>query len=330
MNTRRIFLATALGLIALAVITPGLFGSAAQAVKQNWINAPRSGGVRPPEKDVRGGAHGVPKSPVARAFSETQSRSLQALQAEVGGAPLVVQYNALTNTPRHLFSRAGYLTAPAAGDAESISRGFLKRWQGIFRFTDGDLNSLAIKSRSRIADMGTDVLVFEQQVGGVPVYKGEVLVNVNREGRVLSVGSESFPQLKVTNKVAISPAAAIDYAARDMGLPGYNGQSLGATRVRATYGQPKARYIEGEKFSGGNLFTDDIVVTRTVFPLGAEARHAYKFNLTTPQFSGIAWENVVDAETGEVLHRFSLTMFQGTTKKEKGKNSTRPQLPSFG
>jgi hypothetical protein len=330
MNTRRIFLVAALGLLALVVVMPGLFGSAAEAVKQDLINAPRSGGVRPPEKDVRGGAHGVPKSPVARALSETQEKSLRALQTEVGGAPLVVQYNALTNTPRHLFSRAGYLTPPAAGDAEQIARGFLKRWQGIFRFTDADLDSLKIKSRSRIADMGTDVLVFEQQVGGVPVYKGEVLVNVNREGRVLSVGSDSFPQLKVTNAVVISPEAAIEYAARDMGLPGYNGQTLGATRVLASYGQSKARYVEGQKFSGGNLFSDDIVVTRTVFPLGAEARQAYKFTLTTPQFSGIVWENVVDAQTGEVLHRFSLTMFQGVTKKEKGKGLTRPLLPSFG
>jgi hypothetical protein len=334
MNTRRIFLVTVLGLLALAVVMPGLFGSAVEAVKQDLIVAPRSGGVRPPEKDVRGGAHGVPKSPVARALSETQAKGLRALQAEAGGAPLVVQYNALTSTPRHLFSRAGYLTPPGAGDAEGIARTFLKRWQGIFRFTDGDLASLKLKSRSRLPDMGTDVLVFEQQVDGLPVYKGEVLVNVNREGRVLSVGSDSFPQLKVTNAVAISPAAAIEYAARDMGLTGYNGQSLGATRVLASYGtahgKAKPRYIEGQKFSGGDLFTDEITVTRTVFPLGAEARHAYKFTLTTPQYSGIVWENVVDAQTGEVLHRFSLTMFQGRSKTEKGKGGNRAPQPTLG
>jgi hypothetical protein len=94
MSTRRNFLIIAFVLLALAVIMPGLFGSAVEAVKQDLINAPRSGGVRPPEKDVRGGAHGVPKSPVARALSETQSKSLKALQTEIGGAPLVVQYNA--------------------------------------------------------------------------------------------------------------------------------------------------------------------------------------------------------------------------------------------
>ena len=323
MNTRRIFLVAALGLLALAVIMPSLFGSAAEAVKQDLINAPRSGGVRPPEKDVRGGAHGVPKSPVASALSESQAKGLKALQAELGSASLIVQYNALTNTPRHLFSHSGYLTQPTEGDAEQIARGFLKRWQGIFRFSETDLSSLRLKSRSHIPDMGTDVLVFEQHVGGVPVFKGEVLVNVNREGRILSVGSDSFPQLKVTNASAISPAAAIEYAARDMGLSGYDGQSLGATPVLASYGIPsgksKPRYIEGQRFSGGNLFSDDIVVTRTVFPLGAEARHAYKFTLITPQYSGIGWENVVDAETGEVLHRFSLTMFQGRVKRSGGK-----------
>jgi hypothetical protein len=332
MNTRRIFLVIALGLLASAVIMPGLFGSAAEAVRQDWIDAPRSGGVRPPEKDVRGGAHGVPKSPVARALSATQSERLKALQVEAGNIPLVVQYNALTNTPRHLFSHAGYLSAPDGGDAENIARGFIKRWQGIFRFTDADLASMQLKSSSLIPDMGTSVLVFEQHVKGVPVFKGEVLVNINREGRVLSVGSDSFPQLKVTNSVAISPAAAIDYAARDMGLGGYSGQSLGDTQVRVSYGKSAPRHITGQKFTGGNLFTDDIVVTPTIFPLGAEARHAYKFTLTTPQFSGIMWENVVDAQTGEVLHRFSLTMFQGSTKKGalKGKAASRGPQVSFG
>jgi hypothetical protein len=310
---------------------PGLFGSAAEAVRQDWIDAPRSGGIRPPEKDVRGGAHGVPKSPVARALSATQSERLKALQVEAGNVPLVVQYNALTSTPRHLFSHAGYLSAPSGGDPENIARGFIKRWQGIFRFSDADLASMKLKSRALIPDMGTSVLVFEQQVEGVPVYKGEVLVNVNRDGRVLSVGSDSFPQLKVTNSVAISPAAAIDYAARDMGLAGYSGHALGETQVRASYGKSAPRYITGQKFSGGDLFSDEIVVTPTIFPLGAQARHAYKFTLTTPQFSGIVWENVVDAQTGEVLHRFSLTMFQGKVKTGSGKDGRRTSpVPFFG
>ncbi|HYP00734.1 MAG TPA: M36 family metallopeptidase, partial [Pyrinomonadaceae bacterium] len=330
MNTRRIFLVLALGLLAFAVVMPGLFGSAAEAVQSKLINAPRSGGVRPPEKDVRSGVVNALKSPLARPLSETQAKGLQALQAAAGNSPLVVQYNNLSGTPRHLFSRDGYLTAPADDDAEQISRGFIKRWQSIFRFSDADLASLQLKSRSHIPDIGTSVLVFEQQVEGIPVYKGEVLVNVNRDGRVLSVGSDSFPQLKVTNGVAISPAAAIDYAARDMGLSGYSGNSLGAARVRAAYGTAAERHIDGQKFSGGGLFTDDIVVTRTIFPLGAEARHAYKFTLTTPQFSGIMWENVVDAETGEVLHRFSLTMFQGKKKREGGKLSPGTFLPGFG
>jgi hypothetical protein len=330
MNTRRIFLVLALGLLAAVVIMPGLFGSAVEAVQSNLINAPRSGGVRPPEKDVRGGAHGVPKSPEARALSATQAKTLKALQAEVGDASLVVQYNDLTSTPRHLFSRTGYLSAPAKGDPENIARGFLKRWQGLFRFSDADLDSLKIKSHAVLPDMGANVLVFEQQIQGVPVYKGEVLVNINRDGRVLSIGSDSFPQLKITNAVTISPAAAIEYAARDMGLSGYSGQSLGTTRVLAAYGKAKPRFINGQKFSGGNLFTDDIVVTRTIFPLGAEARHAYRFTLTTPQFAGIVWQNVVDAQSGEVLHRFSLTMFQGKVKREKGKEITRSPQADFG
>ncbi|HKP71588.1 MAG TPA: M36 family metallopeptidase, partial [Pyrinomonadaceae bacterium] len=198
-----------------------------------------------------------------------------------------------------------------------------------FGFSDTDIESLQLKSRSHLPDVGMTVLVFEQQVEGVPVYKGEVLVNVNRDGRILSVGSESFPQLSVTNSVVITPAQAIDFAAKDMGLLGYAGQSLGTKQVLASYGDLTPRFVTGERFTGGGVFTNEIVVTRTVFPLGSTARQAYKFNLKTPQFSGIVWENIVDAQTGAVLHRFSLTMFQ---KKGGGAKGDRLKMPtaSFG
>ena len=54
-------------------------------------------------------------------------------------------------------------------------------------------------------DMGVTILLFGQTVGGLPVYKGEVLVNVNRAGQVISVGGDSFPKLSIVNSLPLTP-----------------------------------------------------------------------------------------------------------------------------
>jgi len=53
------------------------------------------------------------------------------------------------------------------------------------------------------------------------------------------------------------------------------------------------------------------VVEQIIFPLGDQARCAYKFSLTTPRFNNTMWQNIVDAETGTVLRRVSLTSSVG-------------------
>lgn len=284
------------------------------------------GSSRPSEIDVRG-SHGVPKGTALRTPTQAQLKALQSLQDLVNGQ-LQVRYNGLTATPRHLFSYDAYLTAPSSENPERIARNFLGRWSGIFRFSDGDLSGLRLRSRAIIPDAGTTVMVFQQRVNDLPVYQGEVLVNVNRAGQIISVGSESFPQLQITNSQVISPAQAITAGAADLGITGFSPQSAGTAKVLTTFGDIAPVYVDAPNFSGG-IFTDDITVTRTVFPLGDQGRLAYKFGLTTPQYEGIMWEIVVDAQTGAVLRRISLTAFNGDTGGGQGpgrRSTLRPDL----
>lgn len=298
---RRHFLKSLLALtLVYSMLAPGVF-----AVAIN-VESPS----RPNELDVRG-VHGVPKGTALRAPAQAQLKALESLRDAIGGAQLQVQYNGLTATPRHLFSYDAYLTPPSSAAPETIARGFLHRWRGVFRFSDDDLRALKLRSRAAIPDVGATVMVFEQRVAGLPLYQGEVLVNVNRAGQVISVGSESYPQLRVTNSQSISPAQAITAAANSMGITGYSPSSLGTTQVLTTYGNLQPEYVDAPNFSGGGVFTDDIAVTRCVFPLGDTGRLAYKFTLVTPQYEGMMWEMVVDAQTGEVLRRLSLTAFIG-------------------
>lgn len=263
-------------------------------------------GTFPVEFDVRG-VYGVPQGLSLRQPTATQLSALGALRQRTGGGELQVRYNGLTATPRHVFSYAAYLSPPSSADAEQIARSFILSNRAIFNFSETDVQTLRLKSRAKIADIGTTILLFEQVANNLPVYHGEVLVNVNRAGQIINVGGESFPQLSVNNAFALSPAQAVTAAATALGVLNFNPTPAGTKQVLAAYGELAPQFYTGDNFTSDGVFTDDITVTRTVFPLGAVARSAYKFTLTTPQYSGIMWENIVDAESGAVLRRISLT-----------------------
>jgi Zn-dependent metalloprotease len=264
--------------------------------------------------DVRG-PDGIPQGLGLRTRTPVQIAALTALEQQVGGA-LSVNYNGLTATPRHLFSHGRYLSSPSSAPPETVARDFIARWRDIFRFSDADLANLRLKSRGTVPDMGVTILLFEQSLSGLPVYKGEVLVNINRAGQVMSVGGDSFPVMSIINAAPITPEQflsdaftiseelAITRATAELGIAGFVPQRAGTQKVPRTFGSAPREYTVASKFDRG-VFTDDIIVTKTVFPLGGQGRLAYKVTLTTPQYNGIMWENIVDAQTGAVLRRGS-------------------------
>src|SRR5262249_3783881 len=119
---------------------------------------------------------------------------------------------------------------------------------------------------------------------------------------------------------------AIASAAAALGIAGFQASPAGTSKVLTTFGDLAPTYVDAPRYSGG-VFTDDVVVTRTVFPLGDTGRLAYRFTLTTPQYQGIMWENVVDAQTGVVLRRISLTSFESGGGVGTGRHATfRPDI----
>ena len=318
MNKRRLVL-WLMCVIVTVILVSALFTSTAQKTRKGLDSLP-------PELDVRvkGGVLSgrLPESSKAQsqvAAADTlarpnaaQSKSLRSLEV-AAAAPISVEYNRLTGTPRHMFAASGYLTQTSSEVPEKIARDFIQRWQGIFRFSDSDLQGLKLKSRATLPDLGATILLFEQQIDDVPIYKGEVMVNVNRDGHIINVGGDSYPQLAVTNAVTLTPEQAITAAAASMGFDGYAPHQSGTKRIPRSFGSADSDFVDAPRFDKGGPFSDDIVVTHVLFPLGGEARHAYNFVLTTPQYGGIMWNNIVDAQTGQVLRRTSLTSFFGGT-----------------
>ncbi len=273
----------------------------------------------PAQIDVRGG---TPRGLNTRSLTTVQARSLTSLQNAVG-VNLNVRYNGLTATPMFISNPSGYLTAPSAAPAEQIARDFISSWREAFRFDQNNLNSLKLQSRA-VSPEGITVLLFQQQANGIPVYHGEVLVNVNKAGQIMTVGGDSFPRMQVTNSAVIDQATAVSNAASSLGVSGFAAQSLGTARILTTYGDLSPEYANGQKFAH-SVFTDDIEVQTVVFPLGDTGRIAYKFNLTSALYHNIIWMNIVDAQTGEILKRTSLTSYFG----EPGGGTTIPRKGTF-
>ena len=305
----------ALTLAALIVSHAAFAGSEEKKTRQQLVS-PLSDPNLPAHIDLRRDA--LSKVSAIR-LEDVQKQSITALEKRLGGEQnLKVIYNGLTSTPSRVFNPQGYLTAPSGELPETIARNFIRQNSEMFRFTDDDLNSLKLQSRATTPE-GTTIMLFQQNVGGVPVYQGEVLVNVNKTGQIINVGGMNYPQMSLSGGFDIPAAQAVASAAQAMKINFYP-ESIGKAQILATYGNLKPTYTAGEKFSGGDVFSNDISVQKVIFPLGAEGRAAYKFVLTTPQFYGIMWQNIVDAQTGEILQRLSLTAFQNEPGGGTGNN----------
>lgn len=255
---------------------------------------------------------------------EIQQKALVSLQNKLGGEDnLRVTYNGLTSTPARIINPQGYLTEPSDEMPETIAINFIRRYQEAFRFDETDLNNLKLRSRA-VTPEGTTILLFQQQINGIPVYQGEVLVNVSKSGQIINVGGMNYPRMSLTNEYGISAAQAVSSAAEAMKIS-FTPESLGETQLRANYGNLNPEFVTVEKFSKGDVFGDDISVQKVIFPLGGEGRVAYKFVLTTPQYYGIMWQHIVDAQTGNILQRLSLTAFQN----ERGGGIGNSRFGSF-
>lgn len=258
--------------------------------------------------DVRG-AEGVPRGLEQLQPTSAQLKALARLEFKVG-APLNVEYNGLTATPRYLFSDGNYLTPPSSASAERIARDFLQANRGLFRFSDADLQGLRLRSRATLPDAGSTILVLQQHLGDIPVHQGEVLFTISENGQIISVGNDNFPRLQASNVWRIAPQTAITIAAAGLGMPGLFPHPIGDKEILRTYGDLPAEFTATPVFFGGDLFGGEIAVSRVAFPMGDTAQYAYEFTLETPQLYGMMWQIVVDAETGQILRRLSLTSFQ--------------------
>ncbi|MET8977940.1 M36 family metallopeptidase [Streptomyces sp. NPDC004539] len=178
-----------------------------------------------------------------------------------------------TGTARQVARLDGYLTRPTHADPADVVRDYLRAHPDVFGLSPAQIDALTL--RKRYTDIaGTHHLSFIQSVDGVPVFGNGVKGHVSRDGRLISVLGAPVSDLPAKLAPArVTGAQAKTSAAKDLADPEADPD---ATVKQVAY----------------------------VAPDGA-VRRAWR-TVTSPEGQGM-WLHVIDAATGEVLHRQSLS-----------------------
>lgn len=154
----------------------------------------------------------------APSLAPAQAEAVARMRASV--PTLLATADALTGGTRTLSNATGYLTGPRSGDAEQIALDFAWENLDLLGLAAEDLDDYEVTDRVRSAQSGVTHLYLRQRHAGLPVYNGQLHVNVADDGRILSVNNLFVPRLATalnTSVPALAPEAAVAALATHLG-----------------------------------------------------------------------------------------------------------------
>ena len=143
-------------------------------------------------------------------------------------------------------------------------------------------HGLSLRSVNYVERMDTWYIDFDAMVGGAPIWRGGITARI-KYGRLIMVGSETYPGVEIRGAVAIDAGTAMDVAMLDGPEPG------------AVHTDSEARLVQLPIEKDGELWLQRMWETRsrTVDPPGK-------------------WVSFVDAQTGELYDVYNeVRFFQG-------------------
>lgn len=142
----------------------------------------------------------IQRVPQAPSFSE-QAAALNAM-----GDELAVTFDDRSGVTRTLYNPVGYLTAAQRGEPRAIADSWVRANFAALGLTANDIQEYEVTDTVFSEVSGATHLYYRQMYQGIPVYNGQLHLNINREGRMISVN----------NAFARSIAQSVTPAARPM------------------------------------------------------------------------------------------------------------------
>ncbi|MCS6244267.1 MAG: M36 family metallopeptidase [Opitutus sp.] len=266
-----------------------------------------------------------------------RQRALAALRTKIRGVE--VQFDPVTGAPNYIMAPGRFLQpAPAQpGDVYASVRGFVNEHADLFGHDATTINDSRMTREDVTAHNGMRTVVWQQQVDGIPVYNTVLKANLTRDGALVTLGSHYLSDapastgLDATQRAALAAQPPVD-ARKAVSLAAANlGDTVAPEQARET--SPPEGAERRQRFSAPLL--SDTLVQLAWLPVGADsAKLTWDVTLVSLQQQAM-FRVVVDAVTGEVLLRTSLTNdvsnasfrvhADATTKKPF--DSPNPMLP---
>jgi hypothetical protein len=295
-GTRTRLSAATLGCTAIAVAALGIPSQAATTEHRQatspTIQEGSVGSERDPghydARDLTGNALSRSERQIVTGRSAAQSGYYHRL-----GADADIQIDPLTHTPSQLSRGTGFLTGRSSRPARTIAMDFVRSHRAALGLTKGDLGTFRFR-HDYDDTAGIHHLSWTQQIGGLTVFGNGLKVNVTRHGQVVSVqgspvaGLAGLASQASTASVVTAPSARTR-AARDV-----HGALLGRTDVTSSRSGSSAETI----------WSNHDYAKKVWFLTPTGLRSSWS---TYTQTTNGGYQHVIDAATGRVLLRQSLT-----------------------
>jgi hypothetical protein len=238
-----------------------------------------------------------------------QQAVLEALRKKVPG--ITVDFDPLSGSPGNMVATGGFLSnvVQDRNDPGAPVKEFLNENADLFGYDSGALRQTRITREDVSAQSGMHTTVWQQEVDGIPVYKTILRANVTKDGALVALGShflrdaaaatgmDAGHRAALVAQPPITVNKAVSLAAANLGDLVAPEQAMVAS---ATNGQERKQQFNAPQLS-------DIVAQLSWLPMRATtARLAWDVTLMSLKQNKM-FRILVDAQTGEVLMRTSLT-----------------------
>lgn len=238
-----------------------------------------------------------------------QTAALKGLTQSVPG--LKVDFDPLTGTPSNIMA-PGRMLADAVkseDDPHAPVMAFIDSHTGLFGHDSSALKGARISRDDVTAHNGMRTTVWQQQVSGVPFYKTILRANVTRDGSLITVGSQFMKNAEAAigmgaaERAALVASPPVD-AAHAVSLAAANvGDAVAVEKVASASAASGAE--RRQSFQAPLL--SDTLAQLSWLPMSADAaRLTWDVTLMSLKQNEM-FRILVDAQTGEVLMRTSLT-----------------------
>ena len=236
-------------------------------------------------------------APSAAELTPEQTKSLEALRKEVPGSQMDI--DPITRSPSLIQATGRFLTpANPSLKPQAIVGAFIDQRPLLFGHRSDLLSKARVTREDVSKNTGMTTLVLNQEVNDIPLFKTILKANITKNGELITLSDHFVPAPK-PNLAApkITAAQAIAFAAKSVD------DVIPSTRITPTF---DAQGVEQrQQFTAPGL--TDTTAQLTYLPMNEkDVRLSWDvttFSLANKQM----FRTVVDADTGSLLYRTSLT-----------------------